>query len=186
MKNEERSPHRSRTKNPGEEERRTQANEERRCCWVRRSESAFVGKKPRRLGSLVLRSSFAWVRSSSPGFFVLLRLGSFFIRLGSSFFFAWVRSSFGWVLRSSSPGFVLHSAGFFVLRSSFVIDGDFGQTSFFITQKSFAWVLRSSFVTDGAWVLRFGFFTTLSIIDKGKGKNIEIERDVEDNKGKVC
>nr|POE78843.1 putative pre-mrna-splicing factor atp-dependent rna helicase deah5 [Quercus suber] len=85
----------------------------------------MIGSLTRRLGFLPTnadsvrrtqqhrRSSFAWVRSSSPEFFVLLRLGS-----------------------------------------SFVTNGDFGQTSFFITQKSFAWVLRSSFVTDGAWVLR--------------------------------
>nr|POE73762.1 hypothetical protein CFP56_77468 [Quercus suber] len=62
--------------------------------------AGFVGQN-QRLGSFVLRSSFAWVRSffvlHSPGF-VLLRS----VLLGSSSF-AWFFVRLG----SSSPGFVL-------------------------------------------------------------------------------
>nr|POF04943.1 hypothetical protein CFP56_18404 [Quercus suber] len=85
--------------------------------------AGFVGQN-RRLGSSA-RNPGAWVRLffvlHSPGF-VLLRS----VLLGSSSFF-FVRCC--WVLlRSSSFAWVL--------RSSLVTDGDFGQTSFFITQKA--------------------------------------------------
>nr|POE55372.1 hypothetical protein CFP56_61641 [Quercus suber] len=64
-----------------------------------------------RVGSFVLRSSFAWVRSSSFGvagfFFVCLVLRS------PGFFFAWVRSSSFGVAGFFFVHLVLRSPGFF-------------------------------------------------------------------------